>query len=348
MRIAIVNDMTLAVESLRRVVNSAGQHQVAWVARDGAEAVKRCAEDRPDLILMDLIMPVMNGAETTRQIMINTPCPILVVTSSVGGNASLVFEAMGAGALDAVRTPILAQEGEQGAAGLLAKISTIEKLTRTTTVRRSYGSVGEKAVGASSGIKLLAIGSSTGGPKALATILSRLPADFPGAIVIIQHVDAQFAGELAEWLNAQCALPVRLARDGDRPAVGTVLLAGTNDHLVLTDMLRLTYTAVPRDLVYRPSVDVFFESVANYWRGGVVGVLLTGMGRDGGMGLLRLRERGHHTIAEHESTCAVYGMPKTAVQLKAAVEVLPVGDIAQALLKVFPGTADKGKRGVIL
>jgi len=270
-----------------------------------------------------------------------------VVTSSVGGNASLVFEAMGAGALDAVRTPILAQQGEQGAAGLLAKIATIEKLTRTTTVRRPHGAPDEKNLGAPSGLKLLAIGSSTGGPKALATILSKLPADFPGAVVIIQHVDVQFAGELAEWLNEQCALPVRLAREGDRPTAGTVLLAGTNDHLVLTDMLRLSYNDAPRDMVYRPSVDVFFESVVRYWRGGVVGVLLTGMGRDGGMGLLRLRERGHHTIAEHQSTCAVYGMPKTAVLLNAAVEVLPVGDIAPALLKVFPGAADKGKRGVM-
>ena len=348
MRIAIVNDMTLAVESLRRVVNSSNHHQVAWVARDGVEAVKRCAEDRPDLILMDLIMPIMNGAESTRQIMAQSPCPILIVTSSVGGNASLVFEAMGAGALDAVRTPILAQEGEQGAAGLLTKISTIEKLTRTSTVRRSLGSTPNKMDGAPSGIKLLVIGSSTGGPKALATILSRLPPDFTGATVIIQHVDAQFAGELAEWLNDQCALPVRLAREGDRPTVGTVLIAGTNDHLVLTDLLRLNYTPVPRDMVYRPSVDVFFESVATNWRGGVVGVLLTGMGRDGGMGLLRLRERGYHTIAEHESTCAVYGMPKAAIQLNAAVEVLPIGEIAAALLKVFPSGADNGKRGIML
>ncbi len=348
MRIAIVNDMSLAVESLRRVVNSVPQHQVAWVARDGVEAVKRCAEDRPDLILMDLIMPLMNGADTTRQIMAKTPCPILVVTSSVGGNASLVFEAMGAGALDAVRTPILAQEGEQGAAGLLAKIATIERLTRSVVPRHSSGSAASIIEGARSGIKMLAIGSSTGGPKALATILSKLPEDFTGATVIIQHVDAQFAGDLAEWLNEQCLMPVRLAREGDRPTVGTVLIAGTNDHLVLTDLLRLSYTPVPRDMVYRPSVDVFFESVATYWRGDVVGVLLTGMGRDGGAGLLRIRERGCHTIAEHESTCAVYGMPKAAVQFNAAVDVLPVGEIASALLKIFPNGADKSKRGVMI
>src|SRR3569623_48468 len=198
--------MTLAVESLRRVVKSSGQHQIAWVARDGAEAVKRCVEDKPDLILMDLIMPVMNGAEATREIMAQAPCPILVVTSSVGGNASLVFEAMGAGALDAVRTPILAQEGEQGAAGLLAKIA---RLTQPVVIRRTGTAAIKHTQESLHGTKLLAIGSSTGGPKALATILSQLPADFPGAIVIIQHVDMQVANELAEWLNDQSA---RLAR----------------------------------------------------------------------------------------------------------------------------------------
>lgn len=348
MKIAIVNDMILAVESLRRVIKSSGQHQIAWVARDGAEAVRRCAEDKPDLILMDLIMPVMNGVDATREIMSKTPCSILVVTSSVGGNASLVFETMGAGALDAVRTPILAQEGEQGAAGLLAKIATIERLTRPVTPRRTPAPTFGTAHESLNGTKLLAIGSSTGGPKALATILSQLPADFPSAIVIIQHVDVQFAAELAEWLNDQSALNVRLARSGDIPTVGTALIAGTNDHLVLTEPLYLAYTPYPQDQVYRPSVDVFFGSVAAYWKGDVVGVLLTGMGRDGSAGMLRLREKGFHTIAEHQSTCAVYGMPKAAVQLKAAAQVLPVTDIAPALMKVFAGSADKGKKGAVV
>lgn len=343
MKIAIVNDMALAVESLRRVVKSSGQHQIAWVARDGAEAVKRCIEDKPDLVLMDLIMPVMNGAEATREIMAKAPCPILVVTSSVGGNASLVFEAMGAGALDAVRTPILAQDGEQGVAGLLAKIATIERLTRPVAIRRNDTTIKQMQEGLY-GTRLIAIGSSTGGPKALATILSHLPVDFPAPIVIIQHVDLQFAGELAEWLNGQSALNVRIARHGDTPTVGTALIAGTNDHLVMTESLHLTYTPHPQDQVYRPSVDVFFESVAAYWKGDVVGVLLTGMGRDGGAGMLRLREKGHHTIAEHQSTCAVYGMPKAAVQLKAAVQVLPITDIAAALVKVLSSSADKGKK----
>lgn len=348
MRIAIANDMALAVESLRRILQGSGLHEIAWIARDGAEAVKRCSEDRPDLILMDLIMPVMNGAQATRQIMTDTPCPILVVTSSVGGNADMVFEAMGAGALDAVRTPILAQQGEQGAAGLLAKIATIEKLTRPISMRRWSTKIGETNVGHENDCKLLVIGSSTGGPRALATILSAFPSDFSAGIVIIQHVDSQFASELATWLNEQSRLQVRIARNGDRPEPGAALIAGTNDHLIVDAYHRLSYSEEPRELVYRPSVDVFFESVAARWKKEVVGVLLTGMGRDGGMGLLRLREKGCHTIAEHQSTCAVYGMPKTAVQLNAAVEVLPVTEIAGSLLRIFGHSADTGKRGLMI
>jgi two-component system response regulator WspF len=344
MRIAIANDMALAIESLRRILQSSGQHELAWIARDGAEAVQRCAEDRPDLILMDLIMPVMNGAEATRRIMSATPCPILVVTSSVGGNADMVFEAMGAGALDAVRTPVLAHQGGEGAAGLLDKIATIEKLTRPGAPKRWAGKHGEHAHGPFVDGSLLAIGSSTGGPRALATILGALPADFPAGVVIIQHVDSQFAGELAAWLNEQSRLRVRVARNGDRPEPGTALIAGTNDHLILDPIHRLSYSAEPREMIYRPSVDVFFDSVAARWSGDVVGVLLTGMGRDGGLGLLKLREKGFHTITEHESTCAVYGMPKAAVHLNAPVEVLPVHEIAAAVLRKMGRNADNTRR----
>ncbi|HHM04675.1 MAG TPA: chemotaxis response regulator protein-glutamate methylesterase [Gammaproteobacteria bacterium] len=346
MRIAVVNDMSLAVESLRRVLTNAPAHELAWVARDGEEAVQRAAEDRPDLILMDLIMPRLNGAEATRRIMAVSPCPILVVTASVGGNASLVFEAMGAGALDAVRTPVLAQQGGAGAATLLDKIATIEKLVRPVPARRSRFSAPVAEAAAVARKPLLALGASTGGPKALAAVLSALPPDYAAGIVVVQHVDQQFSAELAAWLDAQTPnLVVRLARPGDRPEAGLALVAGTNDHLILDASLRLDYTPEPREQVYRPSVDVFFESVAARWRGDVAAALLTGMGRDGAMGLLRLKQGGAHTIAEHESTCAVYGMPKAAAQLNAARQILPLGDIAPALAQVFRPCADTGSRG---
>ena len=142
---------------------------------------------------------------------------------------------------------------------------------------------------------------------------------------------------MADWLSQQSALPVTVAREGESPAVGRVLLAGTSDHLALKAADRLGYTPEPRDYVYRPSVDVFFESVSRLWRGDAVGVLLTGMGSDGALGLKALRNRGHHTIAQDRATSAVYGMPKAAAALNAAVDVLPMERIAARLVEVVVG-----------
>jgi two-component system, chemotaxis family, response regulator WspF len=152
---------------------------------------------------------------------------------------------------------------------------------------------------------------------------------------VVQHVDEQFAAGMAEWLNQSSPLPVRIAQDGARPLPGCVALAGTNHHLVLDRAARLRYTPEPRGLVYRPSVDVFFESVNAHWRSAVTGVLLTGMGQDGARGLKALRDAGHYTIAQDRSSSAVYGMPKAAAELGAAADVLAVDKIAAALQERF-------------
>jgi chemotaxis response regulator CheB len=180
---------------------------------------------------------------------------------------------------------------------------------------------------------LIVIGASTGGPAALQTILAPLPADLPAAVVIVQHVDEQFARSFAEWLDEQTALSVRLARPGDRPQPGQVLIAGREDHLILRPDGSLDYTPEPVDYAYRPSVNVFFESVARHRRGQSLGVLLTGMGRDGGLGLLALRQAGCHTVAQDQASSAIYGMPKAAAELGAAVDILELKAIGPALLK---------------
>jgi two-component system response regulator WspF len=177
------------------------------------------------------------------------------------------------------------------------------------------------------------IGASAGGPSALATILGALPRDFPAAVVIVQHIDAQFAPSTATWLDDQSALMVRTAREQDLPEPGTALIAATNDHLMFLDSGAIGYTREPRNSHYRPSIDVFFESVANHWKGEAVGVLLTGMGRDGAKGLKALRDAGALTIAQDSASCVVYGMPKSAVELDASAEILPVQKIAPRLLQ---------------
>lgn len=342
MRIAIVNDSAMAAESLRRVVIGSRRHQVAWIAEDGAEAVRRCGEDRPDILLMDLIMPNVDGVAATREIMRRTPCAIVVVTASVSGNAAQVFEAMGAGALDAINTPVLEMNGDgAGQAALLHKIDTVAKLIQAPrrlpanvqTPPPAAARYTAAAADTASHPPLIAIGASTGGPAALQTILGSLPATLGAAVVIVQHVDAQFAASFAHWLGAQSPLPVRLAQPGDRPRPAEVLVAGREEHLILTRGGSLDYTPEPADYAYRPSVNVFFHSLAQHYRGRAIGVLLTGMGRDGGAGLLALREAGCHTIAQDQGSSAIYGMPKAAADLGAAAEILALGDIVPALLK---------------
>jgi two-component system, chemotaxis family, response regulator WspF len=334
MKIGMVTD--LAAEALRRAIALEPQYEIIWTAHDGAEGVARCAERRPDLVLMDLTVPGMNGVEATRQIMAHTPCAILIVTPNVGSKATDVFEAMGYGALDAVDTPSLnAKNPRASARPLLAKIEGIAKRcdNRADTVRTAKLLFGTVPVPQKE--RLVAIGASAGGPAALAILLSSLPVDFPAAIVVIQHVDRQFAAGLAGWLSEQSSLPVRVAEEGDRPTVGVVLLAGTSDHLTLTAADRLGYTSEPRDYVYRPSVDVFFHSVREFWPLEAVGVLLTGMGRDGAVGLKALRAKGCHTIAQDEASSAVYGMPKAAALLDAAVDILPIGEIGPRLIDLL-------------
>jgi two-component system, chemotaxis family, response regulator WspF len=331
MKIAIVNDALIASEALRRVLITVPEYEISWIAADGAEAVKMCARDTPDLILMDLIMPVMDGVEATRQIMKQSPCAILLVTSSVTSNAGKVFEAMGYGALDAINTPILGASGNSQTGGieLLKSISKVAKLIGKTSSTAKFQRTTLKCVAP----PLLAIGSSTGGPQALATLLSGLPPNFAFPVAIVQHVDAEFAPGLAQWLSQKTNLSVSLAV-ADRPLeVGKVVIAATNDHLVLQSNLTLKYTKEPLDYPYRPSVDTFFQSVAEHWPGKGTAVLLTGMGKDGAKGLKLLRSTGWHTIAQDRETCVVYGMPKAAAELNAAVQVLPIEAIASACVK---------------
>ena len=333
MRIGIVNDVTLAVEAVRRVIIASHEHQVAWIAYDGAQAVELCSHDTPDLVLMDLIMPGVNGVEATRRIMKDSPCPIVVVTANITDNSSLVFEAMGAGALDAVNTPVLEHpEAEKGSHALLDKIETIRKLIGGEETPGRHGDSGRGARTVfQPHAPLVAIGASAGGPAALAKILGSLPADFPACVVAVQHVDQQFAQGLANWLDYQVPLQVQLAQEGVRPCCGTVLLAGRDSHLIFTRPGQLGYTLHPTESSYRPSIDVFFRSALRAWQGQIIGVLLTGMGRDGAAGLKALRNDGHLTIAQDQSTCAVYGMPKAAAELDAAAEILKLEQIGPRL-----------------
>lgn len=335
MRIGIVNDMLIARTALQRAVLSVPGHSVAWLARDGAEAVELAKSDRPYLILMDLIMPVVDGVEATRRIMHASPCPIVIVTSSVSGHMGKVYEAMGLGALDAVDTPELGPSGDlAGAKILLAKIETVAKLIgrapRVVLDHLADGPVRAK-LDAPPSWPLMVIGSSTGGPAALAEILIELPENRDSTTVIVQHVDVAFAPGLARWLYEKTGRKVDLVEVGATPLPGQILIAATNDHVILDTSLRFRYVAEPVAMHYRPSVDVFFQTVADHWPVPGAAALLTGMGRDGAAGLLALRRAGWLTIAQDEVSSVIWGMPGSAVQLDAANHVLPLSKIARAM-----------------
>jgi two-component system response regulator WspF len=335
MRIGIANDSLIARVALQRAIESVDGHRVAWLARDGAEAVDLARADRPDVILMDLIMPGVDGVEATRRIMANCPCAIVVVTSSVSGHLGKVYEAMGLGAVDAVDTPTLGPSGDlAGAKMLLDKIETVAKLVGLGS-RPEIASEERPPAPPRSEVDpswpLVVIGSSTGGPAALAEVLAGLPDTQDSSTVIVQHVDVAFAPGLARWLAERTGRRVELVEPGDKPLPGRVLLAATNDHVILDESRRLRYVAEPAEVHYRPSVDVFFRSVARRWPEPGAAALLTGMGKDGAAGLMALRKAGWLTIAQDEASSVIWGMPGAAIQLGAAAKILPVSEIARAI-----------------
>lgn len=379
--VAIVNDVAIAVEALYRAISVSSKYRLLWVARTGTEAVRRCLEQPPDLILMDLNMPELDGAEATRQIMQHSPCAILIVTASVTNNTAKVFEAMGHGALDAVTTPALGTGDPEAVQMLLKKMATVAHFCRRSPrvkrldcsqfpTQRTAPPSGTARSGttdsgtAGSGTArtrsartrpartrpvtarfrdlppLIVIGTSTGGPNALQQILSQLPTPaenplFKAAIIVIQHIDGQFAPGLVAWLDQCSRLPVTLAGNGDRPEAGRVLIAGTNDHLILRSNLSLRYVNEPANLSYRPSVDVFFHSVARHWPVPGSALLLTGMGQDGAEGMALLQSAHWNTIAESDQSCVAFGMPKSAIDRGAANHILPLEAISPYLVRTL-------------
>jgi two-component system response regulator WspF len=325
-RIGIAESRPDAAGAITVALTRAATHQILWTTANGFDALALCVQDPPDLVLLDL--QLAGGLQASRQIAERAACAVVIVTDSLPSHAAQVCEALGHGALDVVERPV-AGDGRCDASGLCARVDAIAHLIGRATPRE------RQPIAPAAGPlapTLVSIGAGAGGPAALAAILGRLPADFPAAVVVLQHADTQFALGMASWLGGLSPLPVRVAAHGDRPTAGTVLLAGGDEHLMLTPAARFGYSREPLHSFYRPSIDAFFHSVVDHWRGDAVGVLLTGMGRDGALGLKAMRAAGLYTIVQDEATSAAWGMPKAASLLDAAVDVLGLDVIASSLV----------------
>ena len=349
MRIAVLNNKKAVRKQLTNIIAGCLCHELAWSAETGHEAKAMCLNELPDLLLMDPLIRDTAGVDVIHHIMKFTPCPILIVTGSVEERSEIVFDALAAGALDAVNTPLANSVNyQQLEKNLLRKISIIEVLTKEPEVAEL--DTMDVCLNPNSGRpekNIIAIGCSSGGPDALARLLSNLPQDFQSPILVIQHVDAEFVPGLAQWLNLKSTLPVELMVSGTMPMPGKVLLSATNMHLVMTPAGLLEYCAEPAGTPYKPSVDVFYKSLAQHWKHSVTAILLSGMGSDGAHGMLELRCKGAYTIAQDEATSTVYGMPKAAFELGAVIDVLPIHRIANALSANCRGIGNTVSAGLV-
>ena len=332
MKVAIAHSDASTTVAIRTELRNHPDIDVLWSTPDGLEALRLCGLDRPEVLLMGLDLASMGGTEATSSIVTSSPCAIIIVTEDAARDAGRVFAAMSVGALDvAIVRPLERNRREDFLVPLVRKIHYAARLN-PNPVAASRSRVSSAASPA-----LLAIGASAGGPAAVAQVLGALPSGLPLAIAVVQHVDAEFVASMATWLDGQTDLMVRLADAGEQPEPGRVYIAGGNNHLVVQRDGSFAHLSEPRDVLYRPSADMLLESVARHWQGAAIGLILSGMGRDGAKGLRKMRDAGARTIAQDQSTSAVYGMPRAAVELEAATDVLPLAEIAPFVCNLLRG-----------
>jgi len=330
MDILIVDDSALLRNILKQVLAKEDGISIAGEASNGVQAVELAAALSPDLVIMDIDMPLLDGIAATAKIMSKSPVPILILSSVA--SPENVFKALRNGALEVMKKPSIDQfNNPEFFAGFIEKLKTLSHVSveggAGASVERHRA---DKVSGAAS---LFVMGASTGGPVTLAAILSRLSSGFPAGIALVQHLEAGFENGFVSWLAAESGMCVRLAAEGDYPAAGEVLLAPPGRHLVFASG-RLAFEDSAPVVNQKPSVNRLFVTAAECFRGRVAGVLLTGMGSDGADGCVEIIKRGGTTIVQDEATATVFGMPRAAIEKGGAGIVLPKESIADYMLKL--------------
>ena len=342
-RVLIADDSLLTRAVLCDLLARDSGIQIVAEVGDGRAAVEQTARLKPDLVIMDVMMPVMDGIEATAEIMANSPVPILMLSANTDPNDSRsAFSAIRLGALDVMAKPagITTDAFAALADQLIAKVRSLSRIRVMHHFRPKRQAVVPTVVphAAAGKRRILAIGASTGGPKVVMQLLKELPADFAATVLVVQHIADGFAAGFAEWLDRESALAVALAREGEALSPGRVLIAPNGVHLTVNGGRRVALCETAPLHNCRPAVDALFQSLAAVRLGGeTVGVILTGMGTDGAAGLLALKQQGAFTVAQDEASCAVFGMPKVAIECGAVDRVLPIADIVKTIHPLFTG-----------
>jgi two-component system, chemotaxis family, protein-glutamate methylesterase/glutaminase len=336
-RVLVVDDSALMRKLIPQMIERDGSIQVVGTAMDGEFALEKLPELKPDVITLDLDMPRMDGMETLRKIMRKEPKPVIVVSAHSKDGAMATFKALSFGALDFVTKPHdPTSHMDQIASELISKIKAAAKsqIVKLPDPQPKPRKVRPANAPTAAPTKVVAIGISTGGPQALHYVLSQLPADFPGTILIVQHMPEGFTEMFAKRLDEVCAIEVKEAKSGDLLVPGRVLVCPGNKHmrakrLPLGDVVVLNDGEKVNG--HRPSADVLLQSVGEEFGDRAIGVLMTGMGEDGAEGLGRIRESGGLTIAQAEESCVVYGMPRAAIERGHAMRVITLDALANTL-----------------
>ncbi|OIO74813.1 MAG: hypothetical protein AUJ57_01495 [Zetaproteobacteria bacterium CG1_02_53_45] len=342
-RILVVEDSIVVTMLLKAMFAAESDFEVVGHARNGEEGVRLTHELKPDLITMDIRMPVMDGFEATCEIMRSTPTPIVVISSSVDAEElRITFRAIEMGALAVIEKPFGPKHPDYDK-GRRNMIATIRAMASVKVVRRNRKEVRIRpAVTAmcrtavQKAFEVVAIGCSTGGPQALKSILSELSASFPLPVVIVQHISHGFVQGLVSWLNSVSPLQVKIAQHGEVLLPGHVYIAPDDRHMLvirLNNRLMVSLDDSPLIGQFRPSATSLLQSVATTCGEMAIGMLLSGMGDDGASGLLELRQAKGHTLVQDQQSSVVYGMPGSALKLDAVDKVLNLDEIPSYLEK---------------
>ncbi|MCU0490655.1 MAG: chemotaxis-specific protein-glutamate methyltransferase CheB [Chloroflexaceae bacterium] len=368
LRLLIVDDSALTRNVLRELFESDPEVQVVGAARSGQEALRMVAELRPDVVTMDVQMPGMDGIETTERLMAYHPTPILVLTSTLSRQeVDITFKMLEVGALEVVEKPTLSDQVALTRARteltrkvkLLARVKVVTHLRGRrrleqqgssrvataappprTTPAVAMPTLPPPTVNASpslAGFPVVVIGASTGGPKVIRQLLAGLPTNFGAAVVVVQHISRGFSQGMVEWLGEVSGPKVVLAQEGMPVVAGRVLVAPDSAELLFSRLGTVHLTG-QQLLIQHPAVDITMQAAAEVFGARTLGVLLTGMGRDGAAGMQSIRRAGGHTIAQDQASCSIYGMPKAAVDLGAVHEILAPDEIIQTLIRRVAGS----------